>query len=54
MTLREYVRTHRTELDAHIQSASPGAPQNDRERELWVMNDYFLYAQYPEAKPCRP
>ena len=54
MTLREYVRTHRAELDARIQSASPGTPQNDYERELWVMNDEALYAQYQEAKACRP
>ena len=53
MTLREYVRTHRTELDAHIQRASPGAPKNDGERELWVMNDHALYSQYREAQTCQ-
>jgi hypothetical protein len=43
MSLREFIRQHRAEIDQVIQRAAPGAPRNDRERELWVMNDEQLY-----------
>ncbi len=43
MRMRDFIREHRDELDEFIQSAAPGAPQNDNERELWVCNDEGLY-----------
>lgn len=43
MSLTKWIREHRRELDQHIQWVAPGAPQNDRERELWVRNDETLY-----------
>ena len=31
------------ELDRIIQNAAPGAPRNDTERRLWILNDEGLY-----------
>lgn len=47
MTMREFVRKHRDELDQCIENALGGAEyhtrRNDDERRLWVMNDEGLY-----------
>jgi len=43
MTLKQFIRDNRQQLDEIIQAASRGAPKNDSERELWVMNDEGLY-----------
>jgi len=43
MTLREFIRANRAELDEAIQRACPGAKRNDEERRLWVLNDEGLY-----------
>ena len=43
MTMREFIRENREALDEAIQSAAPGAPKNDGERRLWVLNDEGLY-----------
>ena len=42
-TLKEFIKTYRKELDEHIQRISPGAPKNDSERRLWVLNAEGLY-----------
>ena len=46
MTLREFVRQHRQELDECIARAldMPHNPRpNDEERRMWVLNDEGLY-----------
>ncbi len=43
MSLANWIKQHREELDRAIQSVSPGAPKNDQEREMWVLNDEGLY-----------
>jgi hypothetical protein len=43
MTLRQFIKEHRQELDDCIQRAAPGAPKNDDERRLWILNDEGLY-----------
>lgn len=46
MTLAEFIKEHRTELDEAIAKAI-GYPKNpypnDSERRLWVLNDEGLY-----------
>ena len=46
MTLKQFIKEHRTELDACIAKAlgedrNPNA--NDAERRLWILNDEGLY-----------
>ena len=46
MTLKQFIREHRAELDAAIartikQDTNPRA--NDDERRLWILNDEGLY-----------
>lgn len=43
MTMREFIRQNREELDEAIRRVCPGAAQNDDERELWILNDEGLY-----------
>ena len=43
MTLRDFIRDNRTELDAVIHRRVPELRLNDREREMWVLNDQDLY-----------
>lgn len=43
MTIKDFIRENRTEIDECIQSVAPGSPQNDNERRLWVLNDEGLY-----------
>ena len=43
MTLKQFIKTHRAELDTCIQRACPGARKNDEERRLWILNDEGLY-----------
>lgn len=42
MSLREFIRTHRAEIDAAIVGAS-GLATNDEERREWILNDEGLY-----------
>ena len=42
-SLYEWIKENRTELDKFIQRACLGAPKNDNERRLWVLNDEGLY-----------
>ena len=46
MTLKQFIKEHRAELDAFIAQAlgedrNPNA--NDNERRLWILNDEGLY-----------
>ena len=47
MTMREFIRRNREELDKCIEngmgSPIPRGLKNDQERELWVRNDEGLY-----------
>jgi len=44
MSLREFIRRHRSEIDAVIRRACPNNKHfNDNERRLWVLNDEGLY-----------
>ena len=42
MSLREFIRTHRAEIDTVIVAAG-GLATNDEERRLWILNDEGLY-----------
>ena len=43
MTLQQFIKQHRHELDNAIANIVPDAPKNDDERRLWVLNDEGLY-----------
>lgn len=43
MTIREFIRQNRENLDIVIQGQCPGAARNDGERRMWIMNDEGLY-----------
>ncbi len=45
MRLRDFIRTHRAEIDAVVMQKAGEAckPANDREREQWVLNHEPLY-----------
>ena len=44
MSMREFLKRNRKEIDEGIKQACPNIkPLNDREREMWVLNDEGLY-----------
>jgi hypothetical protein len=43
MTLKEFIKENKEDLDAAILRANPGNRMSDSERRLWVMNDEGLY-----------
>lgn len=44
MTIREFIKHHRTEIDQVIKSKVPNCRQiNDEERRKWILNDEGLY-----------
>ena len=43
MTLREFIKENRVELDACIKRVVPNIHLNDAERRLWILNDEGLY-----------
>lgn len=43
MTLKQFIKENRKELDECIQRVAPGSPRNDNERRLWILNDEGLY-----------
>jgi hypothetical protein len=43
MTLKEFIKENKDEIDAAIQMASPGTRLSDSERRLWILNDEGLY-----------
>ncbi len=44
MTLKQFVKEYREEIDAVIIAVCPNCKINNQERELWVMNDESLYS----------
>lgn len=43
MTIREFVRQNRTQIDAAIKSVCNNCRLDDAERRLWILNDEGLY-----------
>lgn len=45
MTLKEFIKSYRTDIDAHIKSVIGCEPRykNDEERRQWILNDEGLY-----------
>lgn len=43
MTLRNFIRENRNEIDAAILRAVPECRLSDTERRLWILNDESLY-----------
>ena len=43
MTLQTFIKENREDLDRIIQEIAPGAPKNDNERRLWILNDEGIY-----------
>ena len=43
MTLANFIKENRQELDSCIKNVVPGASLNDSERRLWILNDEGLY-----------
>jgi hypothetical protein len=52
MKLQDFIKENRQELDECIQRVAPGAPKNDNERRLWVLNDEGLY-RWARSEGCR-
>ena len=43
MSIQEFIRQNRTELDEAILRAVPNVRLSDSERRLWILNDEGLY-----------
>jgi len=43
MTLREFIKENKEELDKAIKKVVPDAKLNNEERRLWILNDEGLY-----------
>lgn len=44
MTMRQFIREHRAEIDEAIRRACPNVGTlNDADRQLWILNDEGLY-----------
>lgn len=43
MTLREFIKQNREELDTCIKNVVPNSRLNDEERRQWILNDEGLY-----------
>ena len=43
MTMREFIKQNREEIDRAILTVIPGARLNDEERRQWILNDEGLY-----------
>lgn len=43
MTLKEFIRKNKEEIDQCICAAVPGTGLSNDERRLWVLNDEDLY-----------
>jgi hypothetical protein len=44
MTLAEFIRENKTEIDRAIKSACNNCKLNNEERRLWILNDEGLYS----------
>lgn len=49
MTLKNFIKENREELDRCIKSTCPNCRLNNEERRLWILNDEGLYRW---AKSC--
>ncbi len=43
MTMRNFIKENKEEIDAGIRRVAPGISLNDSERRNWIMNDEGLY-----------
>lgn len=43
MTLLEFIEEYKDSIDSYIRNIVPEANIDNRERELWIMNDHSLY-----------
>lgn len=43
MTLREFIKVYKAEIDEAVRRVVPDNRMNDEERRLWVLNDEGLY-----------
>ena len=43
MSMQEFIKENRAELDSCIHNVVPGYRLNDAERRQWIMNDEGLY-----------
>ncbi len=43
MTLKQFIKDNRQEIDAAIRSVVEGCRIDDNERRLWILNDEGLY-----------
>jgi len=44
MTLAEFIKENKTEIDTAIKSVCSNCELNNRERRLWILNDEGLYS----------
>ena len=43
MTMREFIKENKEEIDAGIKRVCPNCRLNDEERRMWIANDEGLY-----------
>jgi len=43
MTLKEFIKKNKQEIDNCIRKATPNFRINDEERRMWILNDESLY-----------
>lgn len=43
MTMRDFIKTNRDEIDQCIRSVCPNVSLNNEERRQWILNDEGLY-----------
>lgn len=43
MSVREFIRQHRESIDRVIRDNGIKSKINDKERRLWILNDWSLY-----------
>jgi hypothetical protein len=44
MTLTEFIKENKTEIDQYIKSVCNNCSLNNDERRLWILNDEGLYS----------
>lgn len=43
MTMKDFIKENKEELDKAIHRVAPGLKLNDSERRQWILNDESLY-----------
>lgn len=43
MSLTQFIKENKAEIDAAIKRVVPNAKLNDSERRNWILNDEYLY-----------